>query len=366
MTGKDLLDGIGWIDESLINEAETQLPQKHPVKWIGLAACLAVLTVSVAILPFWGHHPEITMKENDGGHNVTPPALSSDSVVENGVQGEGAASTAPETDDANNSETASNPTAEQPDSSVNELKTPPKVGETNGIALSVVDRVTLSYDEMLEYFSVTLPVPELLPGFRPADDTEYCIYKRSNGEVYGDLNTFTFFTADKTQTVGVTLAKNNRLFAEIEPDFLASDHLSFTRINGRDYAVFHYRDEQGEDCYHLQFRKDGVDYYIGSTNLPLSSFLKLAAALAPEQGNAPQSHSCTLEGTVDLVDPNAGWVGFQPSDGQEEYLIIRLTDPEKAAQYSIGCSISVTFRGEPATIGNLWEQQITELRILSK
>ncbi len=358
MTGKDLIAGIGRIDESLIQEVETQIPKRHWGKWIGLAACLAVLAVSVATQPLFKEHSDITMKENGGNTNTVPPVLSSDAVGESlPVEG-----SSPSKD----SNTGSEPVAEQPGAPVNELKTPPKVGETNGIALSVVDRVTLSYDEMLEYFSVTLPVPELLPGFRPADDTEYCIYKRSNGEVYGDLNTFTFFTADKTQTVGVTLAKNNRLFAEIEPDFLASDHLSFTRINGRDYAVFHYRDEQGEDCYHLQFRKDGVDYYIGSTNLPLSSFLKLAAALAPEQGNAPQSHSCTLEGTVDLVDPNAGWVGFQPSDGQEEYLIIRLTDPEKAAQYSIGCSISVTFRGEPATIGNLWEQQITELRILSK
>ena len=366
MTGKDLLDGIGWIDESLINEAETLQPQKHPVKWIGLAACLAVLTVSAAILPFWGHHPEITMKENGGGHNVTPPALSSDSVVENGVQGEGAASTAPEADDANNNETTSNPTAEQPNSPVNELETAPNAGVTNGIALMTEDFVSMSYEEVLKYFSVTLPVSEVLPAFHPAvpaDDQGYGVFKRSDGTAYSDINSFLFTNADKTQNIGITLAKVNRHVCDIQPDYLKSENIVFTKINGRDYAVFHYRDEQGRDCYHIQFRKDGIDYYIGSTNTTQEDFLKLAAALAPEKGSAPENGIYTLKGSVEWIDSTAGWIVFKPSDERDTSLTIQLTtDKEKANQYQSGEEITVCFRGEPITIDYLWEQQIIKIQ----
>lgn len=246
---------------------------------------------------------------------------------------------------------------------VNESSAP--AAAANNIALMTEDYTAMSYEELLAYFAVSLPIPEALPDFTRRSG-EFGIFRSENHGVYYDGNSVAFRNSDGTQGICVGLSK---VFKHTYDIFaLREDELKFTEINGRELAVFHYKNENGAECYYTEFLQEDVAFLIRGENLSAEDYAKCLQVLVNQtQQSGSAVHAVT--GVVDAIDPYANRIGIRLDEEQAlEYSRaygVELPDGRSAEEYSIGDRVEVTYTGEPATILTIWAEQLVEITVLS-
>lgn len=331
MNGRLFSQAMCEVDDRYYEEAAGYRRRRYRwVKFASLAACAAVvLAVSSASLQ---RHPGQTPPEDD------PPA-----VTQGDSQGDAA--------------------GQAVTVHINESGAPSAV--TGNICLGGDDYAPMTYEALLAYFDVSLPISETLPGFA-RQSGGFGVYATEDRGVYYDGNSILFASADGTRRVCVGLAKVWKHTYDLLD--LTGDTLAFTEINGRDLALFHYTAEDGADCYYAEFLQNDVAFLVGSENLSLGEYVKCLEALV-EQGQGDAGDTRTITGTITAVDPYANHLGILLcGDGAPPYSRgygIELPEGYSAGDWALGDLAEVTYRGEPATICTIWAEQIVEIRPLS-
>lgn len=174
-----------------------------------------------------------------------------------------------------------------------------------------------------------------------------------------------FQNSDGTQSVNIVLSK---VFKHTYDLFdLRDDELKFTDVNGRELAVFHYKNENGAECYYAEFLQDDVAFIISSENISAEDYAKCLQALVNKTQQSSNSVH-TITGEIMATDPYANHIGIRlDEDKAPEYSRgygIDLPDGQSADGYSLGDRVEVTYIGEPATILTIWAEQFVDITLL--
>lgn len=356
MTDDTLFRAVGEIDDELLLETETFLNQNKPkqsaarwVRWGAAAACLLLAVSAVAYGQLHRGTPD-TAANKDVGTEVS------------------AAPTAPAVPTI-----AAAPNKHVTELHWNENALAEKPDDTSAfIALLWEDFVPMTYGEILDYFGVTLPVEEALPGLTLDDENSGCagdrfgLYRKDNGSVYFGGNTFHFSSEDGARSFTASLG-TGFVWSYAKLD---GEPLEFTRLKGWDLALF--LCPNGE--FYTEFRQNGVDHRVSASGLTEEEFTQALLALLEEK-NANDGLT-TIQGTVTHVQSehhyyydhdvliSEEWIHdyimIQPDEGQGD-ISLHIWVPGEADRYTKGERVEVTFTGEPATIGNIWPGQLTEV-----
>lgn len=376
-----LFEAVGELEDDLLADAEefwenTTTARKKPrpwVRWGGLAACLAV-----AAYALWMRSPKEAPGQLEQGvtpptdlqQDATPPLEIIQRVPPNGDR------------PAAGPEAVTEPIVEL---HFNQLPREPEQGVTAMFALLGEDFVPMTSEGLLDYYSVSLPVKEVLLDFSATDPEggggpDRGIYRSEGRDVYFDTNSFAFESADGMRGVYVTL---DRVFHMPAASWeLPGDSLEFTGINGWELALFRYPDEEGTEYFYTEFLQDSVGYRVRGKNLDDQEFAAVLGVLLEERNDCTPGESRTFIGeynggigcqTLTSTNPDGsvavetawtGVLGLRFEAGAEyTYLNMELT-PEQAedlSELSLGDRVAVTFIGEPATIGCVWPQQLISL-----
>lgn len=318
-------EAMGEVDDTFYQEA--QVYRQGPRRWgkfAWIAACAAVVC-SVSLAPL---RPGLPGQEAPLAQ-TGPPAAS----VPTPFAGE---------------------SAPVPPVSVNEITAPHAV--IHNIALLWEDYVPTTYEELLEYFYVSLPVPEVLPHLT-LQEHDFGIFRSPERGAYFDGNGVVFANADGSEQFRIGLGK---VFLHVYDVFeLTEDELTFTDINGRKLALFHYTSEEGADCYYTEFLQGDVAFTVGSEAISVGEYLRCLEALVdPVPSDTGPAHSLT--GEVDAIDPYANRIGLlvDEENGRQRGYGVNLPAEWSAAEYSLGETLTVTYTGEPATICTIWPGQL--------
>lgn len=272
MKGKDLMLGMGYIDEALIQEAGTHRQTKAPVwqKWGAMAACAVILFGAAAILPQLG-----CGKEKLPGA-VTP--LSSQA------------------------ETLQTAVINMDNIFINELEKPVSAARRY-YDPAKYDRLDWGKEDILQYFG-----KELAPAYVPAgltaaasNGSAQAIAKKDGTIVYDTtwLQYYHDYYADGSPklTEDVAATKGFAILASKVGTLsdccyvLPEDEIKTSKIGGAavtighrrmDYGPYHPQtnEEAGQyDLYVISFRLDGIDYEITSHQMALEEILKAAASV---------------------------------------------------------------------------------------
>lgn len=381
----DLFCAVGEADDDILEDAEaflssTAAVRKHHrpwMKWGSLAACAAL---AVCAVWFTAGTPEGTADPR--AEDLLPPASQS------------AAPTPEVTAGAENVDRPAVEPAEETARSFVKLRVN-KLAEEPHTVYSMyplmADFVPMTRQELLDYYGVTLPVEELFPQLS-AEEPEGAgsgggIYRREggdidreNGDIYWDSNTFSFTSAGGVKAVNIDLDKEFHLSGSRWE--LPGNELRFTAINGWELALFCYVDEEGNLYYYTEFRQNGVNYCVTGKNLAEGEFAALLEALLEERSDFAPGEVRTFRGIygggighqfLTTRNPDGStaveesWTGplFLDLDDGGEYssLSIELT-PEQAEQFAelnLSGWVELSFIGEPATIGTVWNQQLVSI-----
>lgn len=369
MKNIELFRAVGEIDDGLLSDAEallngTSMARKKPgpwVKWGGLAACLAVAACAAWMtLPQEGQRPQ----------DVTPPP----EIVQTPDIDRPAIEPAPEA--------VTRPIVEM---NFNRLDREPERGVSAGFPLFLEDFVPMTREELLDYYGVTLLVEEAMPDYFAVGPEEgggfgRGIYRRENGNVYCDTNSFAFESADGVRGVYVTLDKAFHM--STAPWELPGGSLDFTAVNGWELALFRYPDEEGNQCFYTEFLQNGVCYRVCGKNMCEQEYATVLGVLLEKREVSVPGQPRTFTGeysggfglqALTTTNPDGSvtvkktWHGplhLTLDDGADYTgLSVELTEEqaEEFAGLSIGDRVSVTFVGEPATIGTVWNRQLVEI-----
>lgn len=334
MRGKDLLEGMGFVDQRLVNEAaESELtrPAKRPKwqRWSAAAACaVLVLTAALAGLP--------------GTWTGDDPAATGSPGVEDGP--------AAETDTGSDvSKLFANPIGGQPEKTVQE------------IALGVEDRRTMTYDELLAYFGYgELPLEAAMPSLTVQTPEEFTwgVYETAERGVYYDHNSICLKSGDGAQEIWLTLSKcRTEVGAVLD---LTLETLGFHRINGRWLALFCWTNADGDACVYVEFMQHGVAHTVLFKNLSYEEIGGCLAALVEEKEDKDENSS--LLGEIVALDVNTNRITLRTDDGRDyPYLAVTLPETVSAAEYALGQRLEIVYRWEPATLCHVWPQQLVSI-----
>ncbi len=222
------------------------------------------------------------------------------------------------------------------------------------ISLSGEDYAAMTYGELTEYFGIAPPADEVLP-YLSRVDGDYGIYRTDGRGVYYDGNSVCFESEDGVRRLKVGLAK---VFKQGGGLFeLVSDELAFTDINGREIAIFRFTGEDGQTRLHAEFLAGSVAVYADAENIPCEDFVSCLKQLVGESEQSAGSEH-TVAGTVSAADSYANKISIAV-DGEEKLsCVICLPDGISAEDYGIGDAVTVTFKGEPATVLTVWKEQL--------
>lgn len=245
---------------------------------------------------------------------------------------------------------------------INEIAIPDTV--IGNINLSGDDFTAISYEELLNYFDVSLPISETL-SYLTLQSTDFGIFQTENRGVYYDGNSVVFQNSDGTQSVNIVLSK---VFKHTYDLFdLRDDELKFTDVNGRELAVFHYTNENGTDCYYAEFLQNDVAFVVSSENISMEDYAKCLQVLV-EKAQQNSGSVNTITGEIVVIDPYANHIGVRLDKEQApEYSSvygIDLPDGQSAGDYSLGDRVEVMYTGEPATILTIWAEQLVDIKLL--
>lgn len=246
---------------------------------------------------------------------------------------------------------------------INEINSPDTV--IHNIALMRDDYTAMSYEELLTYFDVSLPITETLP-YLTLQSKEFGIYQSEDRSIYFDGNSVVFESSDGTQSISIVLSK---VFKHTYDLFdLSEEELKFTDINGRELAVFHYTNDNEEDCYYAEFLQDDIAFLVGSENISVEDYAKCLQALVNKIQQSSKSTQ-TITGEIIAIDPYTNHIGILlDEDKAPKYSRgygINLPDGQSTEDYSLGDRVEVTYMGEPATICTIWAEQFVDIKLLS-
>ena len=333
MNAKLFSEAMSELGDKYYEEAANYHYKKHGwVKFTSLAACAAiVLAVSFAAL--WKFPSQTTPQPEYNPSIITNPDNQSDNT-EQGIR-----------------------------LNVNEIKEPNTASES--IALMTDDYTAMSYEALLRYFDVSLPITETLP-YLTLQSKDFGIYQTDNRGIYYDGNSVEFQNSDGTQSIKIVLFK---VFKHISDVFdLSADELKFTDVNGRELAIFHYTNKNRADCYYAEFLQNEIAFVVSSENISAEDYAKCLQALVnrTQQSNNPAN---TITGEIVVIDPYANHIGVRLDEEQTpEYSNIYgidLPDGRSAEEYLPGDRVEVTYTGEPATILTIWAEQFVDIKLLS-
>ena len=333
MNAKLFSEAMGQVSDKYYEEAENYNCQKQRwIKFTSLAACAAiVLAVSFAAL--WQKLPGSSMPQPD----YKPPLIT-------------------------NPDDQSNDTEQVINLKVNEIATPDAV--SSNIALAGDDYTAMSYEELLTYFDVSLPITKTLP-FLTLQSKYFGIFESEERDIYYDVNSIVFRNSDGTQSINIVLSKVSKQTSDVFD--LSEDKLKFTDINGRELAVFHYKNESGAECYHAEFLQDDVAFVISSENLSAEDYAKCLQALVNKTQQSSNSVR-TIAGEIVAIDPNTNHIKIRLDEDQamqySRVYGVDLPDGQPADGYSLGDRLEVTYTGEPATILTIWAEQFVSITVL--
>lgn len=333
MNTKLFSEAMSEVNDKYYEEAANYHCKKHGwVKFTSLAACAAiVLAVSFATL--WKQFPGQTVPQPDNNPPITT-----------------------------NPDEQSDNTEQVISLNINEIAAPDAV--ISNINLSGDDFTAISYEELLTYFDVSLPITETLP-YLTLQSKDFGIFQSENRDVYYDGNSVVFQNSDGTQSVNIVLSK---VFKHTSDVFdLSADELQFTEINGRELAVFHYTNENGTDCYYAEFLQNDVAFVVSSENISMEDYAKCLQVLV-EKAQQNSGSVNTITGEIVVIDPYANHIGVRLDKEQApEYSSvygIDLPDGQSAGDYSLGDRVEVMYTGEPATILTIWAEQLVDIKLL--
>ena len=329
---KKFSEAMSEVNDKYYEEAANYHCKKHGwVKFTSLAACAAiVLAVSFATL--WKLPSQTTPQPEYEPPIITNPDNQSDNP-EQGIS-----------------------------LNLNEIK---ELNATSGsIALMADDYTAMSYEELLRYFDVSLPITETLP-YLTLQSNDFGIYQTDNRGIYYDGNFIEFRNSGGTQDINIVLSK---VFKHTSDVFdLSADELQFTEINGRELAVFHYTNENGTDCYYAEFLQNDVAFVVSSENISMEDYAKCLQVLV-EKAQQNSGSVNTITGEIVVIDPYANHIGVRLDKEQApEYSSvygIDLPDGQSAGDYSLGDRVEVMYTGEPATILTIWAEQLVDIKLL--
>lgn len=333
MNAKLFSEAMSEVNDKYYEEAANYHCQKPRwIKFTSLAAC-ATIVLAVSFATLWKQIPGQIMSQPD-----------------------------------NNPQIITNPD-EKPDNTeqvislnINEIAAPDAV--ISNIDLSGDDFTAMSYEELLTYFNVSLPITETLP-YLTLQSKDFGIFQTENRGVYYDGNSVVFQNSDGTQSINIILSK---VFKHTYDLFdLRDDELKFTDINGRELAVFHYKNENGAECYYAEFLQDDVAFMISSENISAEDYTKCLQALVNKTQQSNNSVH-TITGEIMATDPYANHIGIRlDEDKAPEYSRvygIDLPDGQSADGYTLGDRVEITYTGEPATILTIWAEQFVDITLL--
>ena len=342
---------------------EPRLAKKPRVlyRYAGLAACAAVLLLCIWTIPGLFNNPNIP------NNPIVPHTSSSDNPTVNNP--------------AQATPSNSGLSTESPNSTikiaVNEIEKPePFV--MGMFALMGEDFVEMTYDEITAYFGVTIPITDVFPVLRcqpKPEDYLYGIYKSEqkypvwNGNgytssdeargVYFDANSFLFASADGTQSLCISIDK---VFHYPTYNFIEAlsnvEEVTFTQINNRELTIFHFIDSEN-DCYYVEFVQNGVAYCISASNLSQVDFAKCLTVLITEAELVANPRA--IIGTISAIDSYACHIGLKTDDGLSYGIYLPQGETEK---YSLYQKVKIVYNGEPATVGEIWRQQLVSISII--
>lgn len=226
------------------------------------------------------------------------------------------------------------------------------------ISLSGEDYAAMTYGEMTEYFGIAPSVDKVLP-YLTRTEGNYGVYRTDVRGIYYDGNAICFESEDGTRRLNVGFSK---VFRHVYDYFdLISDELVFTDINGREPAIFCCTDENGRSRLHAEFLIGSVAVYADAENIPYEDFVSCLKELVGESGQSAGGEH-TVTGTVNTVDSYANHIGIIVDKGGEKLSYgICLPDGISAGDYSMGSTVTVTFKGEPATVLTVWKEQLISI-----
>ncbi len=225
------------------------------------------------------------------------------------------------------------------------------------IALPLEDYIPLTYEELLDYYGVSLSVETLLPdsAFQVKAGQSWGIYCSGTRGIYYDMNRVMLEGEDGT-TLEIAFSKAaHRPAAFFTPE---TPTLAFTEIQGRRLALLQYTDGGGMSCYHAELLQGEVAWYVTAVGMEEADFLRvLLTTVIPE--DAPEGDGVqTVSGTVNTVDP--GILGIL-EEGTSAGWQIRLPEGVTAEKFALGAQVTVSYTGEPVGIRTLWPQQLTHI-----
>lgn len=333
MNARLFSEAMNEVNDKYYEEAANHQCKKNRwVKFTSLAACAAIV-LAVSFASLWKQLPGQTMPQ---------PEFNSPIIT--------------------NPDNHSDNTEQVISVNINEINAPNAV--INNIALSGDDYSSMSYEDLLTYFDVFLPITEILP-YLALQSNDFGIYQSEDCNIYFDGNSVVFESSDGTQSMNIVLSK---VFKHTYDFFdLSEEEVKFTDINGRELAVFHYTNDDGEDCYYAEFLQDDVAFLVGSENISVGDYARCLQALVDKTQQSSKSTK-TITGEIIAIDPYANHIGILlDEDKAPKYSRgygIDLPDGQSTEGYSLGDRVEVTYTGEPVTICTIWAEQIVDIKLL--
>ena len=345
--GKTIFQAIGEVDDGLLLDAEVAWERgalrrpAHWPRWVAAAACFLLVTAAAVYWP--------------QSRDVPPPVSAGASTADDGGAQPDRGACAP----------ADLPAPVEP--VFNELAGGLYTAPGGIYALLAEDYVPMTREEALDHFGAKLPVEEAAPELRRESGGEYGIYQSAERGCYYDVNAFRFSSATGEKSLTVSL--RTTLIMAPSPSEVRSgpEALEPTQVNGWDLILFELSGGDGAPCYYTEFFQGGAAWYVTGQGLTGDEFVRVLSALLKEKTAA--DGPATVTGTVTAVDSRYG----DYFDGQEhhyteghDYIKLELDQgggltvwlPGEADRYAKGDRVTVTYTGEPATVGHIWPGQL--------
>lgn len=353
---KKLYDSISNIDNQFIEEAQEKEIKKAPVwkKWEAMAVCLFLLAVGVfTVVHPWkmGSTPVPDPNgttEREPKPNEYPPTNIAPGFT---------------LDQPNNINTFS--------AVFNDVDTAP-IGVSAMINLTLEDFCSMSAEESLDYFGITLSEDNIVPGLKLTGGgcfgDRYGVYRTENRGVYYDVNFYEFTGSGKSVTL--TLRTLFNPMPSPEQVTKGPEQIKFTKINGWEPALFRYTDENGGECIYTEFVLDGVTCTISACGLEKDELAQALTSVLPQKEYA--ADPITATGTVTHIDSRTEdyFDGVENHHSEShDYITMDCGDthltvwlPGEADKFTVGDIVTVTYNGEPATAYNIWPGQLVSVK----
>lgn len=341
MKREELSKALDQLDPSYIEEAaDGPIRRPQSRRWLRAALPLAACLLLVLLSPFIqqkDREGEIS-GEQSGGAEQSASGIAEPDQGHHGLVGGG-------------NPMPGEPSGESGALTLNEvLGSAGADGTQSNIELLAEDRVPMTTEELLAYYGVSLPVPALLPGFQLVEGQEKGIFRSQNGDVYEDTNQFRFEDAESGRALTVCLSKARHWTGE---RYELAGPLAFSQVNGRMLAVFLI---EGQLC--TQWYENGLRWNLTGEGLSPEDYgWVLEALISHGEGKDGQS----MTGVLSVIDPGNRMVFIQAGSGPA----LGVTLPERVDMTGLHLddSVTVRWRGEPATCLHVWPEQVLEFTV---